>query len=477
MARERAMFPRADQREADEPRPGWRSEAQRDRDRILYSYWFRRLAEITQVSTPQLGLHNRLTHSLKVAQVARRIAEAWTTDVELREAYGSFETIQRLDPDAVEAAGLAHDIGHPPFGHVAEFELADLARPYEGFEGNAQSFRIVNYLATGTVIETNYRGLNLTRRTLNGILKYPWLREGGGDRSVKFGAYHTEETAFEFAREGYPIGTRSTSRKALAQRSLEAEVTDWADDITYAVHDLEDFYRTGFIAVDRLVRQDNEAEAFLDACKKQLGEGGRLEGYQEVQIERAFENLQRELSPLESFDDSLIARATLRTITSRLIGRYVAAIRPIDPEAITSQAISLVSIDSHARNEVAVLKEMTWHGVIDHPRLGFVQSVHRRIVRELFGHFLDVAGRRSEWSALPAAQREEVESGPGDSNDADAVRSRARIVLDLVAGLTEAQAYELYRALIGDLRMGALGPVEEGVAESERPPSVAHLWN
>jgi dGTPase len=321
----------------------------------------------------------------------------------------------------------------------------------------------VNYLATGTAAETNYRGLNLTRRTLNGILKYPWLREGGGDRAKKFGAYHTEESAFEFAREGYPIGTRSTSRKALAQRSLEAELIDWADDITYAVHDLEDFYRTGFIDVDRLVSLPHESTQFLNACERQLDKGGRLEGYSKDDIERAFADLQRELAPLESFDDSLIARATLRTITSRLIGRYVEAIQPVDPEDISAQAVDLVEVDQDARNEVAVLKEMTWYGVIDDPRLGYVQSVHRAIVRQLFEHFLGAAARQSEWSAFPIRQREELELGPRDAAGDEAERQRARIVLDFIAGLNESQAYEYYRALTGNVRMGILGAVEEGV--------------
>jgi dGTPase len=395
--------------------------------------------------------------------VARRIAEAWKQDPKLQEVFGGFTTMQNLDPDAVEAAGLAHDLGHPPFGHVAEAVLADWARGYEGFEGNAQSFRIVNYLATGTSAETNYRGLNLTRRTLNGILKYPWLREGGGTRATKYGAYHTEEAAFEFAREGFPIGTRSTSRAALAQRSLEAELTDWADDVTYAVHDLEDFYRTGFIDVDRLVRQPKEAEAFLEACNRQRVPGGRLERFDESQIRAAFENLQRELSPLEAFDDSLLMRAALRNITSRLIGRFVEAIRPVDPRNVTAHNLDLVSIDQEARNEVAVLKEMTWYGVIENPRLGFIQSVHRDLMRRLFDHFLGITRNRQEWSALPIRQQEELELGPGDASGEQAERMRARIVLDFVAGLTEAQAYEYYRALTGVQRVGILGPVEEGL--------------
>jgi dGTPase len=456
-----------DRRQVEEPRAKRRSEAQRDRDRILYSSAFQRLAGITQVSSPQPGLHNRLTHSLKVAQVARRIAEAWRHDPELQEAFGGLTTVQNLNPDAVEASGLAHDLGHPPFGHVAEYVLADCARGYEGFEGNAQSFRIVNYLATGTAAETNYRGLNLTRRTLNGILKYPWLREGGGTRAKKYGSYHAEEAAFEFAREGFPIGTRSTSRAALAQRSLEAELTDWADDVTYAVHDLEDFYRAGFIDVDRLVRQPKESKAFLEACDRQRAPGGRLEKFDESQIGAAFENLQRELAPLEAFDDSLLMRATLRTITSRLIGRYVEAIRPVDPKNVTAHSLDLVSIDQEARNEVAVLKEMTWYGVIENPKLGFIQSVHRDIMRRLFDHFLGVTRTRREWSALPIRQQEELELGPGDGGGEEAEQMRARIVLDFVAGLTEAQAYEYYRALTGAERAGILGPVEEGLKGSQ----------
>jgi dGTPase len=157
-----------------------RSPAQIDRDRILYSTAFARLAEVTQVVAAERGhvFHNRLTHSIKVGQLARRMAEKL-----LREQPDEVAALGGLDPDVAEAAGLAHDLGHPPFGHIAEETLHHLVqtkgRLKDGFEGNAQSFRIVAKLAVSDALPTTgtktIDGLNLTRATLNGILKYPWL--------------------------------------------------------------------------------------------------------------------------------------------------------------------------------------------------------------------------------------------------------------------------------------------------------------
>ncbi len=158
----------------------YREPSQRDRDRVLYSSSFRRLAEVTQVVAANSGyvFHNRLTHSLQVAQVGRRLAEKLNkTQRESREF---------VDPDVVEAACLAHDLGHPPFGHTAERTLNDLAEEIGGFEGNAQSFRIVTKLASRS---TNYPGLDLTAATLSAMLKYPWLRGGNSEKPKKWGAH------------------------------------------------------------------------------------------------------------------------------------------------------------------------------------------------------------------------------------------------------------------------------------------------
>src|ERR1700722_18335562 len=149
-----------------------RSPAQRDRDRLVYSSAFRRLAEVTQVVAAASGyvFHNRLTHSLQVAQVGRRLAEKLLRD--LPEDVSSLD-VPSIDPDVVEAAGLAHDLGHPPFGHVIEYELNDLSKDFGGYEGNAQSFRILTRLAFHRY---EYDGLNLTAATLAAVLKYPWFR-------------------------------------------------------------------------------------------------------------------------------------------------------------------------------------------------------------------------------------------------------------------------------------------------------------
>ncbi len=210
-----------------------RSDFQRDRDIVLYTSALQRLSGITQVTSPDTGhvFHNRLTHTLQVAQVGRRLAEKLhLRQPELTHFYGG------ISPDVVEAACLAHDLGHPPFGHIAEEVLNRLAGDtVEGFEGNAQSFRIVCELAFRS---PEFAGLNLTKATLRAILKYPWTyRKRPTSYPKKWGAYSSEEPSFTHAtgnNDGGPV-----------LRCAEAEIMDSADDLTYAVHDVEDFYRAG----------------------------------------------------------------------------------------------------------------------------------------------------------------------------------------------------------------------------------------
>jgi dGTPase len=188
-----------------------RTEAQLDRDRILYCPHFSRLADVTQVRTLESDqlVHNRLTHSLKVAQIARRITEKLLEDQ--RSDQRELANEWQLNPDVSEAAGLAHDLGHPPFGHIAEDELNLLVSNsdplVEGYEGNAQSFRIVTRLGVSDTWpvqdpeSTNALGLNLTKATLNAILKYPWLHLENDKKKNKWGAYASEKEIFERTRE------------------------------------------------------------------------------------------------------------------------------------------------------------------------------------------------------------------------------------------------------------------------------------
>ena len=229
-----------------------RTPFQRDRDRVLHASSLRRLASVTQVVNPNEGrlYQNRLTHTLKVAQIGGRIAEA------LLVKYKDTPILDRLgglEPQVVEAASLAHDLGHPPFGHIGEDQLntsVSKINPLDGYEGNAQSFRIVSKLE---IWRNGVLGLDLTRATVNALLKYPWFRPKAKHlqviRNRKWGAYRSEAKEFNWARE---LNIHYEGHVEYEGMSLEASIMDWADDIAYATHDVEDFYRAGLIPLDRL---------------------------------------------------------------------------------------------------------------------------------------------------------------------------------------------------------------------------------
>lgn len=443
-----------DKRQLEEAPPSIRSEAQRDRDRILYSSAFLRLGHVTQVASPELGhiFHSRLTHSLKVAQVARGLAQRFKVLGEQGglEA-GAARLVECLDEDATEAAALAHDLGHPPFGHLAEQVLEKEAK-HASFEGNAQSFRIVTRLALRSSVVPGSAatplGLNLTRRTLNGILKYPWLRaEHPPLRAEKWGAYPDgDRTAFEWTREGY----------ADEERTLEACLMDWADDVTYAVHDMDDFFRAGLIPLERLTAFDSrEVERFLEhlrafAAKRAAGEpGSDPEKLTATAVALFGEGPVSEID--FPFSGRTEERTGLRELGSQLIGTYVSAPRLRE----AGEEVVELEIEDALVEQVLVLKQLTWFYVINRPSLSVIQRGQREIVKTLLGMYRKAVARK-EFHVLPPLYRERVESAPGDA-------AQERVIIDLIASMTEASAAEIYRqrtgVSAGSLLAPATGPV------------------
>jgi dGTPase len=408
-----------------------RTPAQRDRDRILYSSSFRRLAEVTQVVAANSGyvFHNRLTHSLQVAQVGRRLAE------KLQRKYPSL-TSDVVCPDVVEAACLAHDLGHPPFGHIAEHELDELSKSFGGFEGNAQSFRIVTRLASRS---RDYGGLDLTAATLAAILKYPWLEGNNPNKPKKWGAYKSERKSFEFAARLFPSAN---------ERTVEAELMDWADDVTYSVHDLEDFYRVGRLPLHLLAHRDpRDRESFFENVFERRKDDPDFAPKQD--LKEAFTGiLLSTFSIPGAYDGSSAHRAALRTFTGILIGRYINATKLVERD----KRICLW-VDPDLRAEVIMLKELTWAYVIEAPSLAARQQGQKRVIEELFHIYTGLAMKPENWQVFPTFYRERLKDAQGQTDEL------VRTCVDLIAGMTESQAVAMHHRLTGQTHTSGLDDI------------------
>ena len=450
-----------------------RTPAQIDRDRILYSTAFRRLAEITQVVQAAEGhhFHNRLTHVLKVAQIGRRTAERL---LNRPDGKAHADALGGLNPDVVEAAGLAHDLGHPPFGHIAEEELSHQAKEQakigQGFEGNAQSFRIVTRLAIRKkqrpLLEevesedlelSGDEGLDLTRATLNAILKYPWSKQASGDGQKKWGVYQEDVKVFTWAREAALYKNSKT---------LEAEIMDWSDDIAYAIYDLDDFYRAGLLPLDRLIAPGSrELERFFQSVEDRWQQQDRsmttFEAHKK-QFSVLLSLIARRRALQEPFAGDRSQRAELRDVTSFLVGRYIRAIRMVDPKVLDApkqaaikakgaikpleQGPALVEINESMKMEVSFLKQLAWTYVIENPSLVAQQAGQKKIIAGLFEDFFAAANGKT-WNIFPVGLRSDLFNVNARFKDDPAIRARA--VIDFIGTMTEAQAMHMYSRLNG----------------------------
>ncbi|RGC66082.1 Deoxyguanosinetriphosphate triphosphohydrolase [Micromonospora sp. MW-13] len=387
-----------------------RSPYERDRARVLHSAAFRRLAAKTQVHAAGTDdfLRTRLTHSLEVAQIAREMGA-------------------RLgcDPDVVDTAGLAHDLGHPPFGHNGEAELDRLAAACGGFEGNAQTLRVLTRLEA-KVLGPDGRsvGLNLTRASLDATGKYPWPRRSG---ERKFGVYADDRPVFDWLRAGAPAGGR---------RCLEAQVMDWADDVAYSVHDVEDGIHGGYVALRPLLADPDERAALCaDVAAAYSGESPADLG--EVLVELLADPV---LAPLAGYDGSHRAQAALKATTSVLTGRFVSTVVAATgerrgPGPLRRYAADLV-VPRRVRAQCALLKGIALRYVMRRPGSRCRYERQRQILAELVAVLTHRAPEALDEVFAPLWR-----AAPDDA-------ARLRVVIDQVASLTDPAALAWHERLL-----------------------------
>ncbi|WP_029149904.1 deoxyguanosinetriphosphate triphosphohydrolase family protein [Microbacterium indicum] len=445
-----------------------------DVERIRFSPFFSRLSAVTQViaqSGAGLAVHNRLTHSVKVAAVARAIAVHLSTDP--GEKGRIIAELGGCHPVVVQAAASAHDVGHPPFGHLGEHTLDRLAKRRfglaEGFEGNAQTFRILTRLDEH---DQPGVGLNLTAATRAGVLKYPWVRGEGGDRkgsSHKFSAYSLDVDEMRDALSAYPD-------IEAGQQTVECSVMDIADDIAYSLHDLDDFYRAGLL---------NQAtiSAEFRAWQRDLGE---LRGLDEPALRYAdrspghsLELLWRRLERKDPwiadadaftaavarvreevvdgllavpFDNSLAADRALAQFTSEWISHLQSS---VTVHRSPNRRSGHVSLDVTAWHEVAVLKFLHERFILDRPDLAVYQRGQASVVERLVDAFTAWLDDSYDVRRAPRRLLDLVDlasddymrlarEDPDRLDTADSVelrrRARGRGIIDYVSSLTDAQA-------------------------------------
>ena len=401
----------------EDPKSGDRTAFERDRARLIHSSALRRLgakSQILMAGTDDFA-RTRLTHTLEVAQIGRQIAQMFG-----------------CDPDVVDCACLAHDLGHPPFGHNGEHALARIAEPIGGFEGNAQTLRILTRLEPKVFFhDGRSAGVNLTRACLDASVKYPWDYAHAddhpkGERSRKFGVYPSDEPAFRWLRQGAP-GTATP---------MECQIMDLSDDIAYSVHDVEDAIATG--ACDPAQLRDARV---LDAVVEQvLTWYGRQ--WDPDELLAAFGRLQRRHTFPERFDGSRHALAQLKNVTSTLIGTFAHSVEAATRDTYGTGPLvryrANVMVPPHTRYEILALKGIAVHFLMEPREHSPLHGEEQRIITDLVDVLMADAPQPS--LALEPVFWEDWANAESDGE-------RLRVAVDQVASLTDGSAMTLHELL------------------------------
>ncbi|WP_228069757.1 deoxyguanosinetriphosphate triphosphohydrolase [Actinomyces bowdenii] len=401
------------------PEPGKdprRTPFERDRARVLHSSALRRLGAKTQVLGPSADdfVRTRLTHSLEVAQVGRALGQALG-----------------CDPDVVDAACLSHDLGHPPYGHNGEKALDVVADRIGGFEGNAQTFRLLTRLEPKTVDAAGRPvGLNLTRAGLDAVAKYPWAKGGGSGEARakslrKYCAYPEDAEIFTWMRQGAPEG----------RRCLEAQIMDLADDVGYSVHDVEDAIALGRMDPARLGDQA-EVDRLVEETRQWYGGAMSADA-----LGAAWERLVAVPFWIRSYTGSRADAADLKNLTSELIGRFVSSVAQATREVygqgrLTRYGADLVIPEATAA-EILVLKGAAVRYVMAPREHEPVYLRQRTVIFDLADALMEGRGVHLD----PAFAQDWQRAGSQDE--------RLRVVVDQIASLTDTSARAWHASLCG----------------------------
>lgn len=402
----------------------YRTPFQIDRDRVLHTPTFRRLQNKTQVfwSGEYDFYRTRLTHSLEVAQIGKSIS-CWLKSL----PDGPLGDDFFIDPDLVEAICLSHDLGHPPFGHAGERTLNHLMRGHGGFEGNAQTLRLL----TERIFSAKRSGMNPTRAFLDGVLKYKSLWSELGNAPEHHFIYDDQLSHLDWAMGGNDFPLELPPGKSRdGFKSIECQVMDWADDTAYSLNDLSDSVRAGFLTTDKI-------EAWAEKHGEQTGEA----------------------TPLGDLLKA-IRRRRVDPFVGKRIGRYIRSTRLATDVNFLSGSSNRyryrLAIDPAAKAESKLFKRLAYEVVFLSPQLKQLEHKGSRMLRQLW----EVLGERyiaggtidgQDFQLLPADTAAEIGAAPDES-------ARARLVCDFLAGMTDGYAARTYKRLfspdfgsIGDL--------------------------